>query len=181
MKPLAIVDRYARSIFELAEEAGKTNILFQELAAVSEAMSVRPELLNLLQNPLITRGEKEALIQGILGPETSKLSERFLNLLVEKNRIDLYPLIVARLRGIIYEHQAIAEAAVVSARELHPSIIQLIQKALERATMKKVLIQTEMDSNLLGGIQIRLGNRLIDGTLRTKLHWLDSQLRNVKV
>ena len=181
MRPFEIADRYSRSVFELAEAENTTSTIFQELAAVREAMENRPELLHLLQNPLITRGEKRSLIEGILGPKASTLSQQFLNLLVEKKRIDLYPFIVDRLHETLNEKRGIQEAMLITARQLHPSIIQLVQKALETVLRKKVVIQTETDPHLLGGVQIRLGNRLIDGTLRSKLNSLEMQLRNVKV
>ena len=181
MRPLEIADRYSQSIFELAEEAGTTGALFQELAAVRDAMSERPELLNLLRNPLITRVEKRALIEGVLGPKAHSLAQQFLNLLVEKNRIDLYPVIVDRLHLKINDRQGLQEATTVTARELHPSILQLIQRALEKATSKKIVIRTETNPDLIGGIQIRMGNRLIDGSLRSKLNELETQLRNIKV
>ena len=181
MKLLEVADRYTRSVFELAEEKGESKTLFQELDTVREAMSSRPELLSLLRSPLITRLEKRSLIEGILGPKANPLSQQFLNLLVEKNRIDLFSYIVDGLRNVLNQKQGVQEATIVSARELHPSIIQLIQKALETATGKKVLIHTDTDSALLGGLQIRMGNHLIDGTVRAKLDFLESQLRNVKV
>lgn len=192
MKPLEIADRYSQSIFELAQEAGTTNALFQELAAVRDAMFQRPELLHLLRNPLITRTEKHSLIEGILGPlpapradrpevRARALAEQFLNLLVAKNRIDLYPTIIDRLHLKIDDRQGLQEATTVTARELHPSILQLLQKALEKATAKKIVIRTEINPDLIGGIQIRMGNRLIDGSLRSKLHELETQLSNIKV
>ena len=181
MKPLEIADRYSQSIFELAEEAGSTGALFQELAAVGDAMTQRPELLSLLQNPLITRREKRSLIEGILGPKAHSLAQQFLNLLVEKNRVDLYPVIVERLHLKINDHQGLQEATAVTAHELHPSILQLVQRALEKAMAKKIVIRTETNPHLIGGIQIRMGNRLIDGSLRAKLNGLETQLGKIKV
>ena len=181
MIPLQIVERYTRSIFELAGETGTEDSLFQELSAVRNAMSGRPELLRLLQNPLITRTEKRSLIEGILGSKAHSLSGQFLNLLVDKNRIDLYPYIVDRLRKVLNERQGVEEATLVTAHELHPSIVQLLQKALERSIKKKVIIRTETEPELLGGIQIHMGNRLIDGSIRTKLNDLETQLRTMKV
>ena len=180
MIPLQIVDRYTRSIFEMAQEQGTAESIFQELATVRDAMSKRPELLQLLQNPLITRAEKSSLIEGILGPKAHSLAEHFLNLLVDKNRIYLYPVIVDRLHKILNERQGIQEATIVTARQLHPSIIQLLQRALEQAVQKKVIIRTETDSELLGGIRVHMGNHLIDGSIRSKLDDLESQLKTMK-
>lgn len=181
MIALEVVDRYARSIFELAEEKGLAGSLYQELAAVSKAMENRPELLSMLQSPIITQNEKCSLIEGILGSKSNALSQQFLNLLVKKNRIDLFPFITDGLRDILNGKQGIQEATVVTARELHPSILNLIQKALEGAIRKKIVLHTETNPVLIGGFQIRMGNRLIDATLRAKLNALGAQLRNVKV
>ncbi|MBI4368504.1 MAG: ATP synthase F1 subunit delta [Candidatus Omnitrophica bacterium] len=170
-----------KSVFEMAEESRETEKLSQELSAVKEAMAERPKFLDLLQNPFITREEKRSLIEGMLGPTSSRLAQNFLNLLVDKNRIDLFPAIMDRLHQAMNQKRNVEEAVVVSARQLHPSILQLIQKALETAIKKKVLIRTEQDSDLLGGLQIRFGSRLIDGSIRAKLNALYHQLSNVKV
>jgi len=181
MKPLQIAERYSRSIFELAEERNQRDIVFQELLTVHQAMENRPELLSLLESPRITRDEKRSLIEGILGPNSSSLSKDFLNLLVDKNRTELFPFIVEKLQDVIRQKQGIQEAFVITARELHSSIVQLLEKTLEKVTRKKILIQSSVDPALLGGMQIRMGNRLIDGSVRTKLNTLETQLRNVKV
>ena len=181
MRPLIIAERYSRSAYQLAEEKGIASALLQELEAVRDAMEARSELLGLLRSPLITRDEKRSLIEGILGPKASSLAREFLNLLVDKNRIDLFPDIVGELKRLTNERQKIQEVTAVSARELHPSILQLLEKALEKNTAKKIILHTEQDPTLLGGIQIHLGNRLIDGTIRSKLNALESQLRLVRI
>ena len=181
MKPLQIAERYGRSIFELSEEQNQRDTVFQELLTVRQAMENRPELLDLLESPRITRDEKHSLIEGILGPKSSNLAKDFLNLLVDKNRTDLFPFIVDQLQDVIRQKQGIQEVFVVTARELHSSIVQLLERTLEKVTGKKILIQSSVDPALLGGMQIRMGNRMIDGSVRTKLNNLEAQLRNVKV
>ena len=181
MIPLQIVDRYSRSIFELAEAHKQRDAVFQELLAVRNAMESRPELLSLLKSPLITRVEKSSLIEGILGRNSTGLSKQFLNLLVDKNRMDLFPFIIDQLQDVIRKQQGIQEVAIITARELHSSIVQLLEKALEKITGKKMMIESEVDPKILGGIQIKMGNRMIDGSIRAKLNTLETQLRNVKV
>lgn len=181
MRPLVIAERYSRSAYQLAEEKNMTTSFLQELQAVRDAMETRSELMSLLKNPLITRDEKHSLIEGILGPKASSLAQQFLNLLVDKNRIELFPDIVEELKRLTHEREKIEEATAVSARELHPSILQLLQKALEKMTAKKIILRTEEDPSLLGGIQIHLGNRLIDGTVKTKLNALESQLKMARI
>lgn len=181
MKLFSIAERYSRSVFELAEEKGGSKAAFQELLAVKDAMHERPELLQLLQNPFITKEEKHSLIEGILGTDASIISKHFLNLLVDKHRIDLFPTIVDQLQNAIHEREGVQEVTIVTARQLHESIIQLLEKALQKTTGKKILIESEIDSSILGGIQIKIGNRLIDGSVRSKLDTLETKLRNAKV
>ena len=181
MIPLQTVDRYSRSIFELAEEHKQKDTIFQELLAVRNAMGSRPELLSLLKSPLITRTEKSSLIEGILGRNATGLAKQFLNLLVDKNRMDLFPFIIDQLQDVIRKQQGIQKVTIITARELHSSIVQLLEKALGKITGKKILIQSEVDPEILGGIQVRMGNRMIDGSIRAKLNTLETKLRNVKV
>ena len=181
MKQYAVAERYSRSVFELAEEKGSSKATFQELLAVKDAMQGRPELLQLLHNPLITKEEKYALIEGILGTGASAVAKHFLNLLVAKGRVDLFPVIVEQLQNAMYGREGVQEVTIVTARTLHESIVQLLEKALIKTTGKKILIESETDPSILGGIQIRIGNRLIDGSVRTKLEALEKQLRNTKV
>ena len=180
MKALELVDRYTKSVFELAGTETEVDLLRSELVLFSEIMTIRPELMDLLQSPLISRSEKRSLLEGIR-PDTSSLGERFLTLLVEKRRMDLLPAIVRRLQVMLDEQRGIQETRVITHRPLDPSTVPLIEKALAQAVGKKVACQYETDEQILGGIQIYMGNRLIDGTIRRKLNELRAQFKAIKV
>ncbi|OGX04793.1 MAG: ATP synthase F1 subunit delta [Omnitrophica bacterium RIFCSPLOWO2_12_FULL_50_11] len=185
MKPYQIVDRYARSVFELAEEQGKSETFAHEIDVLSRAMRNQPKFLDLLENPLVTREEKRALIKNILTVEAVHepplLLERFLTLLVEKGRIDLFSAMARQLHNKLNEKRGVQEATAVTARRLDPNVVELLKKALEKMTAKKIVLNLQADPSLLGGVRICLGNRLLDGSLRTKLDSLDSQLTMAKV
>lgn len=180
MQTLDLVDRYAKSVFELAEDKGGEEALQSELASLVGILKAKPQFLNLFQNPLLSREEKNALIEGI-SPEKSSLVERFLMLLVEKSRVNLLPDITERLQELIDEEKGVEKATVITARPLDPALRPGIEKTLARLTGKKITIQTETDAKLLGGIQIHIKNRLIDATIRRKLADLGMQLRQAKV
>lgn len=180
MKVLELVDRYAKAAFELAEEDGGAEGLEKELASLVHILNERPQLMNLFQNPLLSREEKHALVEGIW-PEKSSLVERFLMLLIEKRRVDLLPHITEHLQELIDEEKGVEEAKVVTARPMDPALRPMLEKALGRLTGKKITVQTETDARLLGGIQIHIKNRLIDASIRRKLDDLGMQLRQTKV
>lgn len=177
MKLTELSSRYSRSIFELAEERNVSSHLVSELKAVKNAMGSRPELVHLLQSPLMSRNEKASLIKGILGAGSSPLTGQFLNLLVAKGRVDLFPQIVDQLQSMLQKKEGIQEVNVVGARPFHANLIQLLERALHKLTGKTIRIQSTVNPSLLGGIQIRMENRLIDGSVRAKLNALEMQLR----
>ena len=185
MKPFHIADRYARSVLELAEEQGKSETLAHEIAVLSDAMRSQPRFLDLLENPLVTREEKRALIKNILSVEAVQepppLLERFLTLLVEKGRIDLFSAVAKQLHDKLNEKRGVQDATAVTARRLDSNLVEQLKNALEKMTAKKIVLNVQADPSLLGGVRICLGNRLLDGSLRTKLASLDSQLTLAKV
>ena len=180
MKNFELVDRYAKAAFELAEKNGGAEALENELSSLGQILRERPQLMNLFQNPLLSREEKYALIEGI-GPEKNSLLERFLMLLVEKRRVDLLPDITKNLQGLIDDRKGIEDAKIVTARPLDPALRPVIEKMLARLTGKKITIRTETAPSLLGGIQIHIKNRLIDASVRRKLDDLGMQLKQIKV
>jgi F-type H+-transporting ATPase subunit delta len=176
VKEFQAASRYSRSIFELAEEAGQAEVVVQELAVLSEVAEREPKFIALLRNPLIKRDEKRALINHALGAKINPLVERFLALLIKKRRVDLFGLISEQLHGILNEKKGVAEATVISARKLDAQAASALAKVLERVTNKKIVLRAETNPRLLGGAQVRIGNRLVDGSLRTKLETLESIL-----
>ena len=181
MKEFQAVERYSRSVFELAEEKHLAETLVIELGALKTAMEKQPQFLGLLRNPLVSRDEKRVVVHKALGTQASPLVAQFLALLIKKGRINLFPSIVERLHGLLNEKKGYQEATVVAARDLGSQLLQKIRGALEKVLKKKVLVEFQKNPLLLGGIQIRVGNRLIDGSLRTKLDTLESQLKAVKI
>jgi len=181
MRQFQASDRYMRSFLELAEAKGKADALISELESLGQTVRKHPRLMKLLQNPLVNRREKHGLIQKAANQKMSPLVDRFLMLLVDKRRIDLFPLIVERVREVLNEKLGIQEATVVSAHKLDSQSSQGLKKVLETITNKKIVLETQTDPDLLGGVQVKLGNRLIDGSLRTRLEALRTQLQTAKV
>jgi F-type H+-transporting ATPase subunit delta len=181
MKDAHAADRYARPIFELAEAEGTSDALVHELVVLDLAMRKEPKFLLLLTNPLITRKEKHVFLEQVLGKKVNVLTKRFLMLLIEKGRVELLPVLVKKLKLLHNQKQGNLEATVVSAKPVDSALEAQLKKTLEQVTQKKILLTLETDRHFIGGAQIRIGNHLIDGTIRTKLDQLKSRLRTVKV
>lgn len=180
MKTLELADRYAQSVFELAEDQGETEALRSELGTLTQIVTERPEIMELFQSPLITQDEKFALVEGIQ-PERSSLFEHFLMLLIERRRVDLLSPILARLAHLSDQKRGLEHVTVVTARPLDQDLVPKLQNVLERLTGKEVVCETKTDPALIGGMQIHFKNRLIDGTVRQKLGELANRLKKTKV
>jgi F-type H+-transporting ATPase subunit delta len=181
MKELRAADRYARSIFEIAEEKEQGETVVRELETLSEALVKQPRFLAILNNPMVKRDEKRSLIHKAIGAKASPLVERFLALLIRKGRIELFGDIVERLHDLLNKRKGIQEVTITSARKMDPTTAGALKATLEKLTGGSILIDAAVDPRLLGGAQVRLGNRLVDGSLRTKLDALESRLRILRV
>ncbi len=181
MKEIEAADRYARAIFELAEEKRTTEALVCELDLVSSAATKNRQFLELLLSPFVKLEEKQALIQAVLGQGSGVLSSRFLTLLALKKRLALLPVIVEQLQIRLNRKNGIKEVTVVSGRELNSEAQQKLQETLEQKIRMKILMHLKTDARLIGGVQVRIENRLIDGSIRASLNQLGSRLKTVKV
>lgn len=176
---------YARAIFELAEEKKVSEMVLLELQSIADALSNvgayhdTPPLFNLFRSPVIGKPEKKALLERLFGGGKDTLAKRLLYVLIDRGRTDLISTIVKQFEKLLNESKGFVEADVYSAREISEELFETIRRALERKLSKKVVCKTSTAPELIGGIQVRIGNRMIDGSIRTKLNELHLQLHSI--
>ncbi|MDX8401454.1 MAG: F0F1 ATP synthase subunit delta [Mariprofundaceae bacterium] len=156
--------RYARALFELRQE-GKD--LRDGVAALAEAVKI-PDVAAMLDAPGVPAERKaEALTKavGIDAPELRRLVE----ILCRRGKAALLPEIHELFEAMVREAQAEAEATVAAPIDLDESLRKRIAGALEKHLGRKVRLSTEKDERLLGGLVIRVGDRMIDLSVRSRL------------
>jgi F-type H+-transporting ATPase subunit delta len=181
MKNHDLSHRYAAAIFELAEEKGLTESVFNRLKSVREAMNTERRILIFFLSPIISHADKHAFVEKNLIPINEGLALKFVNLLVEKHRVEILPEIVDEFEALLNEKNGIAKATLVSAHPLSDELLRPFQAALERFAGKKVLLKTRVESELIGGVQIRINNYLVDVSLRNRLDQLRYLLQTMRV
>jgi F-type H+-transporting ATPase subunit delta len=139
-----------------------------------------PELLKFLQAPEITDRQKDDFIDKVLGDDFSKELGQFLKLLQEKSRIELFPGIIKYVIDT-YSHGDETEAVFKSAFPLDVKLVERIKQRLETKLNKKLKLSVGLDPGLLGGVQVTIGNRIIDGSVRRRLDELKEKLETVRV
>lgn len=171
----AIARRYAGAMFEIGL---KQNALDRTLADVKDIAQLfaHRTLAYLLREPKIPMQRKETAIRQALAPKVLPLSLNLALLVVQRELVELMPNIAHELEQLVltYKNEAVAE--VTTAAKIDDAQIALIKKALERRTGKTILVETRIQPDILGGVITRVGDQVIDNSVRYRLNTLRQQL-----
>lgn len=169
--------QYANALADIALEQGAAEPLLKQLAAFEAAYAGSAELRNSLASPAVTLEAKHAVLEKIVARMgASKILRNFLFIIADRQRTHLIPEIVSAFQEAIRRRQGIADAEIASAVELSAAQKQEFAKALARLTGRKVESKYSIDSGLLGGAVVRIGDTIYDGSVRSRLTELRRRL-----
>lgn len=170
MKNLIIAKRYAKALFNLGQEDGRVEQYGQELDGFVRLLGELPDLANAMQNPLYTEAARKTVFHAIaerIG--LSPILMSFINLLIEKKRVQNIAEIAEFYHRLIDAHANIARAQIRAATQLNEDVVQEIAQTLEKMTGKHVVVEFQQDSSLIGGIVAKIGDVVLDGSVRRQL------------
>lgn len=177
MSSSMVADRYARALFELASEVNQVAKAAEELRRVAQAYSASSELRAVLSDPLTEPSDGSNIIRSIgekLG--VSPLVQNTLRVLVERRRMNALPEIADRLLQLSDDQSGTVKATVASAQPLSDAQFSAIKQELERLTGRKVSVERQHDPSLLAGVVARVGDHVIDASLRGRFQELEQRL-----
>jgi F-type H+-transporting ATPase subunit delta len=175
----SIARRYAKALFEIGVAEGNYERLGQELNDLANAYTGSDDLRLALENPVIKPSEKLAILKAILprvGASTSV--QRFAQLLLDRGRIALLRPAARAYRQLADARAGQVRATVTSAAPLSPADLDRVRRALEARTARKVIVEAAVDPDLIGGVVARVGDLVLDGSVRTQLAELRRRLVN---
>ncbi|MBF0478840.1 MAG: ATP synthase F1 subunit delta [Candidatus Omnitrophica bacterium] len=176
-----VAQRYSDAYLHAVKKTIGTSLAIQELTQLKDyVIRNNPVFLEILSHMDITYSEKYDLIENVLATDFSVDLRNFVKLLVQKNRINKLRDILEFVRTA-YAYGNEAEALIKTSFVLDIDTIMTIKEKLEKKYNKKFKFYIELDGNLLGGIQIIMGNTVIDGSVRRRLTDLKQQLMAVKI
>jgi F-type H+-transporting ATPase subunit delta len=178
---LRAAHRYSRALFRTALGRNEVEEVGESLAVVTQSVQNSPQLRAVLHHPLITRDRKKELLRQIFGGTLTQDVENFLFLLIERDRASIIPTIAEQYVRLVDEHNRIANAEAVTAVPMTDSQRDALAAKLEAATGYKIRLTTRVDEEILGGLVVRVGDRLFDGSVTTQLQNVREQLKQVKV
>ncbi|MCB9589566.1 MAG: ATP synthase F1 subunit delta [Polyangiaceae bacterium] len=175
----AIAERYAKAIYELADEAGQLTQVADQLTKLATVYSESQELRAVLDNPLVTEEKRESILKDVASKlGLNQLAVNSVRYIAQRRRLVALPDIARRLATLSDEKAGVIRATVISAGPLGEAYYSKLKAQLEKSTGKKVQITKEQDASLIAGVITRIGDNTIDGSLRGRLNDLERQLLN---
>jgi len=174
----AVARRYARSLSDLAHEQGCLDTVADDLRGLGGILAESAELREALVNPSIPLGERSGLLGAVMAKvKAHKITANFLSLLLDNNRLGALSDILVAFEQYYDERIGRVRARVCSAVALDKATLAALEKHLLEVTGKtQVIIETEIDPSLIGGIVTHVGDRIFDGSIRTQLNLLQNKL-----
>lgn len=173
-----LAGRYARAVFELAQEEKAVEPVARDFAALKQMMAQSADLTRLIRAPVFSREEQASGMNGVLHRmEASALTRRFILLLASKRRLFVLPDIIAAYQRMVSQQKGEMSAQVTSARPLSDDETAELKAILKSKLSRDVLLETRVDPALLGGLIVKVGSRMIDSSLRTKLNGMRTAMR----
>lgn len=165
-----VARRYAQALFDLGREGDQLDEFGRALGEASELFEGSDELRRLLLNPALKLEERRAVLSAIADrAKWPKLFRNFAMLLLDKDRLRYVSDMDRAFQVLLDDHQGRARAKVTSAVELSDGQLEKLKDRLRAVTGKDVVVTTEVDEELIGGVVARVGSTIYDGSVRTHL------------
>jgi F-type H+-transporting ATPase subunit delta len=177
MSHSAVAERYARALFELADEAGQVTSVAAEIDRFADAYRSSAELERALGNPAVDEAARDAVLKDLGGSlSLSPLSLNAIRLMAARRRLGAIADVSAEMRRLADEKAGVLRATVTTARALPESYYQRLAAELEKRLGRKVMIERKEDPSLIAGVVTRIGDNTIDGSVRGRLNALGREL-----
>jgi len=165
-----LAGRYATAAFELAMEERALEALTSDLAALKKLLATSAELVRLVRSPIISREEQAKAMDALLAQaKAAPLTRKLVLLLAQKRRLYMLADVIRAFEALLARHRGEVAAEVTSAHALSDSETAELRRVLKEKLGREPLLTAHVDPKLLGGLVLKVGSRMIDSSLRTKL------------
>jgi F-type H+-transporting ATPase subunit delta len=176
----SMAGRYAAALFELAKEQGQLAQVETDLKSFQAMLDESGDLQRLVRSPVISADDKAKALAAILGKAgISGLTTSFFLLIARNRRLFAVADMLKNFRTLLAAERGEVSADIASAHPLTPDQMTALKDALRAQVGKDVQTNTRVDPNLLGGLIVKLGSRMIDSSLRTKLNNLKVAMKGI--
>ncbi len=175
-----VADRYASALFELAEADKAVDQVAEELNGLDGMIRESNDLRRLIRSPIISRDDQRNALDALLDKAAvSGLTRRFVGLVARNRRLFALPQMITAFQEMLAGRRGETTAEVISAKALSKAQLTALSEALTNTVGSKVTLSPTVDSELLGGLVVKVGSRMVDSSLRTKLHRLRLSMKGI--
>lgn len=160
--------RFAESVFSIAKEHNSFDGWSDDLEAIRSVFT-HPDMRRFLDDPKPSMADKEQVVEKLLGGKVDRLALNLAILLIRREQIGIAAGVEREYQRMVNDHRNVAVARVTTAIELEPQQRQTVKQRLEALTSKTIELEMNVDTSIIGGFEARVGDVLIDATLRTRL------------
>lgn len=176
MRDVRVASRYAGALFAVAERHSILDAVATDLELMRRFLTEVPRLRAVIMEPLVSDSRKYAVADEAFGDRVTASSLNFLKLLIRKHHETLIEECTREFRALLADHNNTADAEASSAVPLTPEQMTRLTQSLQTLTGKTIRLTTQVDAALVGGVVVRMGDTVIDGSVRGKLARLERQL-----
>lgn len=176
MKDTRVAKRYAAALFEVGKRDGILDAVGEDLLLIERLVEEQPVLRGVMTQPIITEDRKDKMVSDVFGDRITATSLDFLKLLIRKRRSDLVLETISEFRTLLADHLGIVDATAQTATAMTSDQVTRLTASLEKMTGKKLNLTTVVDGSIIGGVVVRIGDNIIDGSVRGRLDRLEQHL-----
>ncbi len=175
-----IAARYATALFGLADQDGTLDQVAADLKALEALIAESVDLRRMMRSPVLGRdAQKRAMLALVDKIELGPLSRKFIGLVASHRRLPHLPHMIMSYHDLLSKRKNVVDVKVSSAVALSDSQKTALEDALKKAIKTEAVLDVSVDPGLLGGMLVKIGSRMVDGSLRSKLQRLQISMKGV--
>lgn len=169
--------RYARALLKCAMELNLEDQVYQEMITLADQYNHVPELRSTIDNPMLDKDKKQALLQAACGKNLSELTERFIHLVLHEGRDNVMQMMATSYITLYRKQKNIISGRLITATTVTPEVEQKMKQMVQSKSQGTVEFQTEVDPDIIGGFILEYDSYRMDASVQTKLHNILKELK----
>ncbi len=174
----SVAEIYAQAVYELAEQQQLLQVVADNLAAISECVMSDKDFDHFLASPSISENDKTAVLTKVFTGKIDDLTMDFLKVLSDRNRLETIVYVYKAYKAMLDRASGRIEGTLTTAVKLSDEEIDKITRSVGQSLGKNVSLNTCIDPDILGGLQLKIGNMSFDGSIRKQLNELAVKIKN---
>lgn len=173
---VGIASQYARALLDLANERQQATAVAEEMRGIKEILDATPSFASFLRDPGISEQEREQTLQRIFADRVSPLVYNTMRVMNAKGRLGLLAQLAEQYQEMLDEQMGKIEVDVTVAQRLDPETMELVRQRVSSALKKDAIVHQYVDESIIGGLVLRVEDKLIDGSVRAQLDAMKRRL-----